>query len=182
MFSSVIFLSALIFSVATASPLEVRSTCHPDFEGAILTVANYGTIPAWSFKWSSDPTVGSPVIADNSPSKWSLQQNGDYDPPTYTVKNVDNLLLAVELDGGKLIMDNVDWSGSNVDQKWKVECASCATDIAHQTGVVASGCNISPASPSANGLCVGHTGFRSQLSLVACPSGEYGSFYFSVSD
>ncbi|SJL16437.1 uncharacterized protein ARMOST_19961 [Armillaria ostoyae] len=181
MFSSLIFLSALLFSATTASPLEARSMCHPDFEGAILTVSNYGTIPAWSFKWSSNPAVGSPVIASTSPSRWYFQQNGDSDP-TYVVKNVNDLLFAVELDGGKLIMDNVDWSGSNVNQKWKVECASCATDIAQQTGVVASGCNISPASPSANGLCVGHTGYGSQLSLVACPSQEYGNFYFSVSD
>lgn len=94
---------------------------------------------------------------------------------------MDNLLFAVELDGGKLIMDNVDWSGSNVDQKWKVECASCTTDVAQETGVVAEGCNISPTSPSANELCVGHTGYGSQLSLVTCPS-EYGNFYFTVPD
>ncbi|KAK0476370.1 hypothetical protein IW261DRAFT_1421681 [Armillaria novae-zelandiae] len=153
--------------------------CYPDFEGAILTVSNYGTIPAWSFKWSSNPAVGSPVIANTSPSRWYFQQTGDYDPPTYTIKNVDNLLLDVELSGGKLTMDNVRLVG---DQKWKVECASCATDITQQTGVVAEGCNISPASPSANGLCVGHTGYGSQLSLVACPYEEYGNFYFSVSD
>ncbi|KAK0214417.1 hypothetical protein IW262DRAFT_271269 [Armillaria fumosa] len=181
MFSSLIFLSALLFSAVTASPLEARSMCHPNFEGAILTVFNIGTLPAWSFNWSSNPIAGSPVIAYTTPSRWYFQQNDDYDP-TYTIKNVDNLLLDVELYGGKLIMDNVDWSGSNVDQKWKVECASCATNIAQQTGVVADGCNISPASPSVNELCVGHTGYESQLSLFACPSDGYGEFHFSVSD
>ncbi|PBK67964.1 hypothetical protein ARMSODRAFT_976252 [Armillaria solidipes] len=179
MFSSVIFLSALIFSVATASPLEARSTCHPDFEGAILTVSNYGTIPAWSFKWSSNqPSVHPSLLILRLRGGTSSRTAITIPPPTLS----NNLLFSVELDSGKLIMDNVDWSDSNVDQKWKVECASCATDIAHQTGVVASGCNISPASPSADGLCVGHTGFGSQLSLVACPSGGYGNFYFSVSD
>lgn len=96
MFSSAIFLSAFVFSVATASPLEARSTCHPDFEGAILTVANYGTIPAWSFKWSFNPAVGSPVIANTSPSRWYFQQNGDYDPPTYTAKYTSFLPFAAE--------------------------------------------------------------------------------------
>ncbi|KAK0215227.1 hypothetical protein EDD85DRAFT_871736 [Armillaria nabsnona] len=177
MLTSVAFLSALLFSAATASPLEARSTCHPNFEGAILTVFSYADRPYWTNKWSSNPAVGSPVIASNSPSRWYFQQNGDSDP-TYTVKNVDNLLFDVELDGDVLVMDNVDWSGSNVNQKWKVECVSCATDIAQQTGTVAWGCNIAPASPSANGLCVRDTGLGSQLSLTACPS--YGNFYFSV--
>ncbi|KAK0184322.1 hypothetical protein F5146DRAFT_1006593 [Armillaria mellea] len=177
MFSALISLSALLFSASTASPLKARSMCHPDFEGAILTVSKYDSIPAWSFKWLSNPAVASPVIANTSPSRWYSQQNGDSDH-SYTIRNVGNLLLAVELDGGKLIMDNVDWPGNNVNQKWNVECASCATDIAQQTGVVASGCTISPNSPSANELCVGHTGYGTQLSLVACPSQEYGNFLF----
>ncbi|KAK0200195.1 hypothetical protein DFS33DRAFT_1359571 [Desarmillaria ectypa] len=179
MFSSVIFLSALLFSIATASPLEARSTCHPNFEGAILTVSTYIGKHYASIKWSSYPDVGSPVIVTHSPSKWYVQQNGDYDP-TYTIKNVDNLNFAVELDGGKLIMDNIDWSGSNVNQKWKIECASCDTNISQQKGIVASGCTISPASPSSNGLCVRHTGVDTQLVVDACPIEVSGPFYFSV--
>ncbi|KAK0184324.1 hypothetical protein F5146DRAFT_246232 [Armillaria mellea] len=176
MFSSII-LSALLFTVATASPLVPRSICHPVFDNfAILTVSENTGKPYGRFSWTSNPAVGSPVVASTSPSRWYIQQNGDYDPTTYTIKNVDNLLFDVELKDGVLVMDNIDWSGSNVNQKWKIECASCPTDS--QTGVVASGCNISPASPSVNGLCARQTGLGSQLSLVACPS--YGNFYFSV--
>ncbi|KAK0431577.1 hypothetical protein EV421DRAFT_2041208 [Armillaria borealis] len=179
MFSSII-LPVLLFTAATASPLVPRSTCHPVFENfAILTVSEYTGRPYGRFSWSSNPAVGSPVVASTSPSRWYVQQNGDYDPPTYTIKNVDNLLFDVELDGGVLVMDNIDWSGSNVNQKWKIECASCPTE--GQTGVVAWGCNISPASSSANGLCVRQTGLGSQYDLAPCSSFG-GSFYFSVEE
>lgn len=176
MLSSII-LSALLFTAATASPLVPRSTCHPVFDNfATLTVfANTGK-PYGRLSWSSNPAVGSPVVVNTSPSRWYVQQNGDYDPPTYTIKNVDNLLFDVELKDGVLVMDSIDWSGSNVNQKWKIDCAQCPTQ--GQTDIVALGCKISPASPSANGLCVRQTGLGSQLSLAACPS--YGDFFFSV--
>ncbi|KAK0213439.1 hypothetical protein DFS33DRAFT_1289302 [Desarmillaria ectypa] len=180
MFSSIILLSALLFSTATASPLEARSTCHPNFEGAILTVFAYVGRPFGTLSWSSNAAAGEPVYTSASPSRWYVQQNGDYNP-TYTIKNVDNLNVAVELNGTQLIMDNIDWSGSNVNQKWKIECSSCATDISHQTGVVASGCVISSAAPNTDGLCVWRAGYWRQLDLTDCPSLVYGNMYFSVS-
>ncbi|KAK0443686.1 uncharacterized protein EV420DRAFT_1649147 [Desarmillaria tabescens] len=180
MFSSIIFFSSLLFTAATAAPLEARSTCNPDFEGAILTVSSYTGKPYGRLSWSSNPAVGAPVVASTAASRWYVQQNGDYNPATYTFKNIDNLLFDVELKDEGLIMDNIDWSGANVNQKWKVECGSCATDIAHQLGIVASGCTISPAAPSASGKCVTQNGFGQQLDLVACPAGGLGNFYFSV--
>ncbi|KAK0200189.1 hypothetical protein DFS33DRAFT_1456512 [Desarmillaria ectypa] len=179
MISSIIFFAALLFSAATASPLEARSTCHPNFEGADLTMWTFVGRPYGTLSWASNAAAGSPVISSTLPSRWLVQQNGDYDP-TYTIKNVDNLNVAVELNGTELIMNNIDWSGSNVNQKWKIECSTCATDISHQTGTVAWGCMISSAAPNTSGLCVWLTGPGRQLDLTACPSQGNGPFRFSV--
>ncbi|KAK0213428.1 hypothetical protein DFS33DRAFT_1377916 [Desarmillaria ectypa] len=184
MFSSIIFFSALLFSTATASPLEARSTCHPNFEGATLLVSTNVISPYYStLSWVNNNAAASePVITSPSPfpTKWYVQQNGDYDS-TYTIKNFYNLNIAVELNGTQVIMDNIDWSGSNVNQKWKIECSACPTDISHQTGVVASGCIISSAAPSTSGLCIWMSGWNRHLDLTECPGNVNGNYYFSVS-
>ncbi|KAK0213438.1 hypothetical protein DFS33DRAFT_1377927 [Desarmillaria ectypa] len=184
MFFSIIFLSALLFSTVTASPLEARSTCHPNFEDVTLIVSTHVITPYLStLYWLNNyAAAGEPVttVPGGYYSRWYVQQNGDYDP-TYTIKNVNNLNFAVELNGTQVIMDNIDWSGSNVNQKWKIECSTCPTDISHQTGVVASGCIISSAAPSASGLCIWEAGWYRHLDLTECPSNVYGNYYFSVS-
>ncbi|KAK0215238.1 hypothetical protein EDD85DRAFT_1030013 [Armillaria nabsnona] len=177
MFSSIIFFSALFFFVATALPLTTWSTCHPDFEGAAVAVSVFFGRPYPPVSWSVNPAVGSPVIGSTSSSKFLFQQNGDYDP-TYTIKHatVNNLTLAVELNGGGLATDYVDWSGSDVNQKWKVECVTCITNISQQQGVVASGCTIASDNTDTGGFCVGEITPGRQLELAVCNQ----QFVFSV--
>ncbi|KAK0481236.1 hypothetical protein IW261DRAFT_1065114 [Armillaria novae-zelandiae] len=170
-----LFFSALLLTAATASPLTARGTCNPNFEGASLTVSDYSGAPITALSWAANPAAGAPVVAGTSPSKFFFQQNGDADV-TYTIKTVANNNFAVELDGKVLIMDNVDPSGSDVNQKWKVECTTCATNISQQKGVVASGCTISSANSDTSGLCVQENGPGSQLKLAACSQ----QFDFSV--
>ncbi|KAK0214420.1 hypothetical protein IW262DRAFT_271582 [Armillaria fumosa] len=170
-----LFFSALLLTAATASPLTARGTCNPNFEGAPLTVSDYSGVRITALSWSANPAAGAPVVASVSPSKFFFQQNGDPDV-TYTIKTVANNNFAVELDGKVLIMDNVDPSGSNVNQKWTVECTTCATNISQKTGVVASGCTISSANTGTSGLCVQDNGVGGQLDLAACSQ----QFEFSV--
>ncbi|PBK94504.1 hypothetical protein ARMGADRAFT_1164637 [Armillaria gallica] len=172
---NMLFFSALLLTAATASPLTARSTCNPNFEGASLTVSGYSGVPYGVVSWSANPATGAPVVASTSPSKFFFQQNGDPDV-TYTIKTVANNNFAVELDGGGLVMDSVDWSGSNVNQTWKVECTTCATNISQQRGVVASGCIISSANTDTSGFCVRATRPGRQLDLAVCSQ----QFDFSV--
>ncbi|KAK0200172.1 hypothetical protein DFS33DRAFT_128933 [Desarmillaria ectypa] len=165
------FFSALFFTAATASPLAARGNCHPNFEGAALTVST----PSSALSWSANPAVGAPVIASSSSSKFFFQQNGS-PVVSYTVKTVANNNFAVELNGGALSMDNVDWSGSNVNQKWMVDCSVCATDISQKKGVVASGCSITS---NTNGLCVTAKP-GAQLTLASCSTVGDQQFDFSV--
>ncbi len=80
-----LFFSALFLTAATASPLTTRSTCHPNFEGASLTVSGDSGAPYGVLSWSANPALGAPVVASTSPSKFFFQQNGDPDV-TYTIK------------------------------------------------------------------------------------------------
>ncbi|KAK0443690.1 uncharacterized protein EV420DRAFT_1768539 [Desarmillaria tabescens] len=186
MYSSTILLISALFSAATASPLTARSICHPNFEGAALTVTGYSAYGATS--WAATPVVGAvtPVVGElangsTAPSKFFFQQNGDDPDVTYTVKTVANVNFAVELTAtGGVVTHNVDWSGSNVNQKWRVECTTCATDISQKQGVVASGCAISSAFPATNGFCVRMSRPGRELELAICPSEGNGNFYFSV--
>ncbi|KAK0501988.1 hypothetical protein EDD18DRAFT_1100483 [Armillaria luteobubalina] len=170
-----LFFSALLLTAATASPLTARGTCNPNFEGAALTVFLHSGAPITALAWSANPAAGAPVIGSPSASKFFFQQNGDADV-TYSIKTVANNNFAVELDGKVLIMDNVDASGSNVNQKWKVECTTCATNISQQKGVVASGCTISSANTDTKDLCVQENGLGGQLDLATCSQ----QFDFSV--
>ncbi|KAK0200183.1 hypothetical protein DFS33DRAFT_1490620 [Desarmillaria ectypa] len=172
MFSSTIafLFSALFFTAAAASPLDARSTCHPNFEGAALTVTGSGLL------WTANPAVGAPVTLSSQGSKFFFQQNGTPDV-TYTIKTVANNNFAVELNDVELVMDNVDWSGSNVNQKWTVECSTCATNISQQKGVVASGCIIASSNASTNGWCV-TSGFP--LTIIPCSRRWNQVFDFSV--
>ncbi|KAK0213437.1 hypothetical protein DFS33DRAFT_125290 [Desarmillaria ectypa] len=179
MISSIIVLSALLFSAATVSPLETRSTCHPTLQHSSLNVFVVSGKPYATLSWTSKATAGEPVFSSTSPSRWYFQQNNDSDR-TYNIHNGDNPDVAVTLNGTQVIMDNLDWSGSNVNQKWKIECSSCATDISLQTGLVASECIISSAAPSASGLCIWGAGYWRPLDLIDCPTQTYGNYYFSI--
>ncbi|KAK0200197.1 hypothetical protein DFS33DRAFT_1277680 [Desarmillaria ectypa] len=169
-----LFFSALFFTAATTSPLGAQSTCHPNFEGAILTVSAYSGVSYGTLSWETNPAVGSPVVASTSPSRFLFQQNGDYDP-AYTIKTVDNL-FAIERNGGGLVVNNVDWN-----QKWTVECTTCATNISQQKGVVASGCTIASADPITDGFCVRESRPGRQVDLAICPGPGNGNIVFSVS-
>ncbi|KAK0200199.1 hypothetical protein DFS33DRAFT_130628 [Desarmillaria ectypa] len=159
-----LFFSALFFT-ATA-----RGACHPNFEGAALTVG------AWNgeLAWTADPYVSAPVVISPHPSKFFFQQNGDDPDVTYTVKTVANNNYGVKINGTRLYMDTVDWLGTDVNKKWKVECATCATDISQKKGVVATGCAIASA---ANRLCVS-AGDRNGAQLALAPCASYGSEQF----
>ncbi|PBK68035.1 hypothetical protein ARMSODRAFT_1020064 [Armillaria solidipes] len=173
--SILFFISALFFTAATASPLAARGGvtpgCHPNFEGAALTL----TTPSGANSWSAKPAVGAPVISGSSPSKFFFQQNGN-PVVSYTVKTVENNNFAVELNGGALSMANVDWSGSNANQKWMVDCSTCSTGISGKKGVVASSCSITS---NTNGLCVTNKP-GAQLTLASCNDSADQKFDFSV--
>ncbi|KAK0501914.1 hypothetical protein EDD18DRAFT_1346481 [Armillaria luteobubalina] len=172
--SILFFISALFFTAATASPLAARGVtpgCHPNFEGAALTL----TTPSGANSWSAKPTVGAPVISGTSPSKFFFQQNGN-PVVSYTVKTAENNNFAVQLNGAGLSMANVDPSGSNANQKWMVDCSTCATGISGKKGVVASGCSITS---NTNGLCVTNQP-GAQLTLSSCNNSADQKFDFSV--
>ncbi|KAK0184350.1 hypothetical protein F5146DRAFT_1075337 [Armillaria mellea] len=125
--SILFFISALFFTAASASPLAARGVtpgCHPNFEGAALTV----TTPSGANSWSAKPAVGAPVITGPSPSKFFFQQNGN-PVVSYTVKTVENNNFAVQL------------NGSNANQKWMVDCSTCATGISGKKGLTLASCN-----------------------------------------
>ncbi|KAK0443711.1 uncharacterized protein EV420DRAFT_1723827 [Desarmillaria tabescens] len=130
----ILFFSALFFAVM---PLSVRGWCHPNFEGAALTVVWNNTC-----SWSAEPAVGAPISASTLPSKFFFQQNGDDPDITYTIKTAANINFAAESNGERLFIDNADWSGNNENQKWRVLCGSCEMDISQKQGVVASYCQI----------------------------------------
>ncbi|KAK0200182.1 hypothetical protein DFS33DRAFT_129843 [Desarmillaria ectypa] len=169
MFSSTvipILFSALLFFAPTA-----WGTCHPNFEGTALTLG------AHTLSWAANPAVGAPVlmIPSSQSTEFFFQQNGDDPDVTYTIKTVANNNFAVELNStsGELVMDNVDWSGSNANQKWTVECTTCATDISQKKGVVASGCSVAS---HTNGLCTRSYRIGSPMVLVPCGSWEEVDF------
>ncbi|SJL16441.1 uncharacterized protein ARMOST_19965 [Armillaria ostoyae] len=173
MYSSTIFFSALFF---TAVPLAAQGWCTPNFEGAALSVVWNNTL-----SWSANPAVGAPIIASTLPSKFFFQQNGDDPDVTYTIKTADNVNFAAEYDGQRFFIDNADWSGNNENQKWRVLCSTCATDISQQKGVVASNCQITSKTDS---LCVTEGAGPGPLTLYYCVShgghGQYLEFDFSV--
>ncbi|KAK0441253.1 uncharacterized protein EV420DRAFT_1650169 [Desarmillaria tabescens] len=148
------FFSALFFAAASASPLAARGTCHPNFEGA----CSHCVYPEWCTLVFFFQQNGSPVVS-------------------YTVKTEANNNFAVELKGNALFMNNVDWSGSNVNQKWMVDCTMCSTDISQKKGVVASGCTIT--SNTNNGLCVTAKP-NAQMTLTPCSNSGDQQFNFSV--
>ncbi|SJL16432.1 uncharacterized protein ARMOST_19956 [Armillaria ostoyae] len=162
---NLLFFSALFLTAATASPLSARGTCSPNFEGASLTVSSYSGAANGVLSWSANPVAGAPVVASTSPSKFFFQQNGDTDV-TYTIKTAADDNFAVELNDYVLVMNGVDWSGSNVNQKWIVECTTCATNISQQKGVVASGCAIFPDNTDHIGYSVREGGPGGQLTLA----------------
>ncbi|KAK0502019.1 hypothetical protein EDD18DRAFT_678564 [Armillaria luteobubalina] len=124
------------------------SGCHPNFAGAALTLATSGPL-----YWSAQPIVSNPLTASSSPSKFFFQQNG-FPTVSYTVKTVDNVNFALEAKGGAPLIENVDPSGSNQNQKWFVDCSPCSSaDISQTKGKVASGCKISSGSDT-NKQCI----------------------------
>ncbi|PBK94495.1 hypothetical protein ARMGADRAFT_1164629 [Armillaria gallica] len=171
--STILFFSAFFFA---AAPLAVCGWCTPNFEGAALTVVWNHTL-----SWSANPAVGAPIIASTLPSKFFFQQNGDDPDVTYTIKTADNVNFAAEYDGQKFFIDNVDWSGTNENQKWKVICSTCATNISQQKGVVASYCQITSKTDS---LCVTEGAGPGPLTVYYCVDhgghGQYLWFDFSV--
>ncbi|PBK67968.1 hypothetical protein ARMSODRAFT_976257 [Armillaria solidipes] len=179
--STILFFSALFF---TAAPLAARGWCTPNFEGAAVTVVWNNTL-----SWSASPAVGAPIIASTLPSKFFFQQNGDDPDVTYTInlsdenfhRTVDNVNFAAEYDGQRFFIDNVDWSGTNENQKWRVLCSTCATDISQQKGIVASNCQITSKTDS---LCVTEETGPGPLTLYYCVShgghGQYLEFDFST--
>lgn len=93
--SILFFISALFFAAATASPLAARGVtpgCHPNFEGAALTLTTQSGANSWSAKLA----VGAPVISGSSPSKFFFQQNGN-PVVSYTVKYAYSLYSGVFL-------------------------------------------------------------------------------------
>ncbi|KAK0215221.1 hypothetical protein EDD85DRAFT_497384 [Armillaria nabsnona] len=173
--STILFFSALFI---TAAPLAARGSCTPNFEGAALTVVwNWNN----TLSWSASPAVGAPLIASTLPSKFFFQQNGDDPDVTYTIKTVNNVNFAAECDGQRFFIDNVDWSGTNENQKWRVSCSTCATNISQQKGVVASKCRITSKTDS---LCVMAGAGPGPLALYYCMAyGGHGAnvdFDFSV--
>ncbi|KAK0501974.1 hypothetical protein EDD18DRAFT_1458346 [Armillaria luteobubalina] len=174
MYSSTIFLFSALF--LTAAPLAARAgECNPNFEGAPLTVV-------WNdLSWSANPAVGAPIVAGTLSSKFFFQQNRDDTDVTYTIKTADNVNFAATYDGDKFFIDNVDWSGTNENQKWRVQCTTCATDISQQNGTVASNCQITTKIDS---LCVTEGNEPGPLTLYYCVGhgghGQYLVFDFWV--
>ncbi|KAK0200192.1 hypothetical protein DFS33DRAFT_1359509 [Desarmillaria ectypa] len=170
---TILFFFTLFF---TAAPLAASGWCTPNFEDTAVTVVWNGTL-----SWSANPAIGAPIVSSTSPSEFFFQQNGDDPDVTYTVKTAANVNFAVEYDGQRMFMDNVDWSGSNVNQKWKVICSACATDISQQKGVVASRCEITS---KTDGWCVTEGTEPGPLTLYYCVDhgghGPYLYFDFSV--
>ncbi|KAK0443694.1 uncharacterized protein EV420DRAFT_1023007 [Desarmillaria tabescens] len=165
--STILFFSALFFASA---PSFVRGWCHPNFEGAALTVVWNNTL-----SWSAEPAVGAPISASTLPSKFFFQQNGDDPDVTYTIKTAANVNFAAEYDGQRLFMDNADWSG-NENQKWRVVCNTCETDISQKHGVVASYCEITSKTDS---LCITEGSGPGPLYLYYCIShGGHGNYLY----
>ncbi|KAK0214213.1 hypothetical protein EDD85DRAFT_79056 [Armillaria nabsnona] len=138
-----VFFSALFFTPATASPMATRELipgCHPNFAGSALTLST----ASGSVSWSPKAVVGNPLSASTPPSKFFFQQNG-FPIVDYTVlKTMESTNFALELNSGAPSIGNTDPSGSNVNQKWMVDCTFCMpNDISQEKNkVVAKGCSI----------------------------------------
>ncbi|PBK98024.1 hypothetical protein ARMGADRAFT_1026159 [Armillaria gallica] len=165
MSSLTILFFALFLTAAIASPLAARDTppgCHPNSAGSALTLSTM----SGSVSWSAKAVVGNPLSASTSPLKFFFQQNG-FPIVDYMVKTVESTNFALELNGGAPLIGNIDLSGSNVNQKWMVDCTFCTQNNISQekNKVVAKRCSITS---TTNMLCV--TSLNSPMTLVACTS------------
>ncbi|KAK0476367.1 hypothetical protein IW261DRAFT_419985 [Armillaria novae-zelandiae] len=69
--------SSSLHSSSQQAPLAARGECNPNFEGVAVSVDWSDTL-----SWSTNATVGAPLVASTSPSKFFFQRNGDGDDVT----------------------------------------------------------------------------------------------------
>ncbi|PBK98048.1 hypothetical protein ARMGADRAFT_1074922 [Armillaria gallica] len=150
---TILFFFALFLTAAITSPLAVRDAppgCHPNF----------------AVSWSAKAVIGNPLSASTPPSKFFFQQNG-FPIVDYMVKTMESTNLALELNGEAPLISNTDPSGSNVNQKWMVDCTFCTPNdiLQEKNKVIAKGCSITSTTDK---LCV--MSLNSPMTLFACTS------------
>ncbi|ESK84963.1 hypothetical protein Moror_9215 [Moniliophthora roreri MCA 2997] len=154
-----------LLSISSATPLSVRSTCFPNFEGAPVSIhAGNGYV---------DPFINNAPGGGSPDPVWYIHQNGQPNPG-YFIKVASNTNLAMTWNWlfDSIVLTQVSDSGLNPLQQFDIECQSCFSGAASAPAgtVVGSDCIIKPRGVPTQCL---QTAPRSPSSLFPEPCGSH---------